>query len=305
MKKNTNKKSRIKQAFSLAELLILLVIVGVISVMMLTIIKPSEKALKYQYYNAYNTLNTAVYNIKQDAIQAAEDNVPGVPASDKRFPINARELCTKLAVNAGSNYGYINTTEYRCNSGPTVANSGNASEFTNAKMAFRASNSMKYYIRERSTANIPNSLGGTASVPYFVVWVDLNGDRGPNTSDFSGRKKPDIVPFVVADQGYVLPVGGPVADTAYMTGRAKVITDEKTYYANSTTYYQAQIAAYGGNQYPVTDLPSVAGSWRTLLAGTKAVAPSYPGGSQLSDCSPPSPSDLPPCSVEVDEYKGF
>lgn len=294
-----------KKAFSIPELLIIMVIVGVISVMMLTIIKPNESALKFQYYNAYNTLNTAAFNINQDAMQALEENLPGVPAANKRFPINAKELCEKLASNGSVQSGYINTTDYRCDSNPKVAASGDPSTFIDANMAFRASNSMKFYIRERLTTNIPNSLGGTTSVPYFLVWVDLNGDRGPNTSDFQGKKKPDIVPFVVADYGYVLPVGGPVSDITYMTGRVKVITDKKTYYTNSMPYYAAQIAAYGNKQYPATDLPSVANPWRTILSGTKAVAPSYPGGTQLSDCSPPTNTDLPPCSVEVDIQKGL
>lgn len=310
--KNTKSTMGAKRAFSLPELLIFMTIVGVISVFMITIIKPNDKALKYQYYNAYNTLRTAGYNINQDAIDAVESGDSSYTAVDKRFPINAKELCTKLAVNRNSDptksdgkYGYINTAVYNCNAGPTVPKSGTPSSFTDEKMAFQSSNSMKFYITERSTYNVTNSLGGSVSVTYFLVWVDLNGNRGPNTTDWKEGKAADIVPFLMTDNGNVVPLGNPIKDMKYLEARVQFVTDEKTYYSEPMTFYQAQMTAYGTKQYPSVDMNSVRASWKTLFSGTAAAPKTYPSEkSQDSQCTAAT-GDITPCSVEIEEQRGM
>lgn len=305
-----------KRAFSIPELLIFLAIVGVISVMMLTIIKPSEKALKYQYYNAYNTLNTAAYNIRQDVIDANNSELNNTPNSpyteeDKEFPDTAKKFCTRFAVNPNNpnyKYGYINTTDYNCNSFSALTSYSKTS-FTDSKMAFRASNSMKYYISNMNTTTINCDLDKiNVSIKYFLVWVDLNGDRGPNTPEWKEGRPADIVPFVVTNTGKVLPVGQPTVDRRYLQAYVDIDSTESSEYTPSTTYYQAQIEAFGNIEYPSVDLTSVL--LNSKLSGLAKIQkmPSI-SASQREICQATEQEKeegnfIPPCTVVVEEQKG-
>ena len=171
------KKQQIKDAFSLPELLIVMGIAGVISVMMLTIVKPNEITMKYQYYNAYNTLMTAAYNITQDVMLAIQSTDTSINAKDKVFPQSADELCKKLAVdpaNPTTKYGYINTTVYKCSTNtPTIGKNATKESFTDSKLAFIASNSMRYYISPLYSTNFNSNTLGAIPIDYFVVWLIL------------------------------------------------------------------------------------------------------------------------------------
>lgn len=268
-----------KNGFTIPELLIFLTIVGVISVFMMTIIKPGEKYLPYAYYNAYNTLSTAAFNIREDAndlnmsdtnnTEKAEDKVfPGVksdPDSTGEATEAARELCKKLAVDptadneTAAQYGYINTSEYNCSSF-TVHTNARGSFSNNATPAFRASNSMLYYISRMGKVEVPDAMNENKkqTVKYFIVWVDLNGDRRPNTPNWKPKKPADIVPFMVTTSGTVLPIGAPITDTRYMTARVQYPSDNKRKFSvKSASYYETQIMTYDDKEFPSYDLFSL------------------------------------------------
>ena len=310
------KKHNRKAAFSLPELLIFLAIVGVITVMMLTIIKPSEKALKYQYYNAYNTLNTAAYNIRQDVIDVnnalLENSGLSYTDEDKKFPDTAQTFCTRFAVdpdNPNHKYGYINTTEYNCNNFSALS-SFSENSFTDSAMAFRASNSMKYYISGPKTSSFKDDLdGGNVSIKYFIVWVDLNGDRRPNTPKWTKNRPADIVPFVVTDTGKVFPVGQPAVDRRYMQAYVDIDSTESSEYTASTTFYQAQQEAFGGKQYPTVDLSSIL--WDSNLSELAKIQDkkSISNHDQREICKATEQEKeegdfIPPCTVIVEEQDG-
>ncbi len=310
------KKHNRKAAFSLPELLIFLAIVGVITVMMLTIIKPSEKALKYQYYNAYNTLNTAAYNIRQDVIDVnnalLENSGLSYAEEDKKFPDTAKTFCAKFAVNPDTpndEYGYINTTEYKCNNFSSLSSFSEGS-FTDSAMAFRASNSMKYYISGPKTSSFKDDLdGGNVSIKYFIVWVDLNGDRRPNTPKWTKNRPADIVPFVVTDTGKVFPVGQPAVDRRYMQAYVDIDSTESSEYTASTTFYQAQQEAFGGKQYPTVDLSSIL--WDSNLSELAKIQDkkSISNHDQREICKATEQEKeegdfIPPCTVIVEEQDG-
>ena len=278
-----------KSAFTIPELLIFMTIVGVVSVTMMSVIKPTERYLPYAYYNAYNALSTAAMNIREDALDNNLQNdetidindrfFPGDPSTEQTEETAARELCKKLAIKASTadEYGYINTTENRCDSKEfiPVASTGAFSDIADVGgYAFRASNSMLFYISKPGLLDVEDDLITTAEktktrVNYFIVWVDLNGDRRPNTATWSARKSADIVPFIVTTGGQVLPAGGPITDIRYTTARVQYATDTMNrYLPRSTTYLEAQIRAYGENQYPSYDQFSINEAFRTEFKST-------------------------------------
>jgi hypothetical protein len=270
-----------KKAFTIPELLVFLTIVGVISVAMITIIKPNEKYLKYAYYNVYNVLATAAYNVIEDVNDARgeESDHPGtVSESDRYFPgiepgktdeVYAKELCKKLAINPSSTnkYGYINSTKYNCDSLKTVTTSPTDANFADeTNMAFMATNSMRFYITSLDSITVHDPIRNSDTLlKYFVVWVDLNGTRGPNTAGWTEGRAADIVPFVVTTSGQVLPIGNPTVDRRYLSARVQYPTGEKPPVSANRTYYESQIAAYGpgttAEEYPVNDLHSIRNSW--------------------------------------------
>lgn len=276
-------------AFTIPELLIFLTIVGVMSVFMMNIIKPGEKYIPYAYYTVYNALSEAAYNIKEDALDISsgnnadtakeEDKVfPGVKASannQTEAKAAARELCKKLAIDpdsdpdnasSGFQYGYINTTEYFCSAAdfkPLSLKNSLTNNDINTKMAFRATNSMRFYISEMGSINVPDNMNGDniQEVKYFVVWVDLNGDRRPNTFAWSEKKPADIIPFIITTSGIVIPAGGPIVDPRYTTMRIQYPSgSDLKFSARSFSFLEGQIMAYNKREYPAYELYSIQNS---------------------------------------------
>lgn len=322
---NTMQNKKVCQkAFTIPELLIFLGIVGVVSVLMMTIIKPSEKYLPYAYYNAYNALSTAAFNIKEDA---NDNNMSGdetISDNDKYFPgssknpdsdgdTSAKELCKKLAnkpdaSDAEDEYGYINTSEYACSSFTSYNSDGNFD--VKATPAFRATNSMKFYIGKLAKLNVPNALASNANyeLKYFIVWVDLNGDRNPNIAEWNKNKPSDIVPFVVTTSGEVIPIGAPTIDTRYTTVRIKYPSDALLKYSpKSMTFLEGQIAAYNNIEFPSYDPLSISNSLynsfkeKTAYKNTAAIITLIKSKAQLDEKCNFKDGDAPDCTILVDE----
>ncbi len=309
-----------KKAFTIPEILIFMTIVGVICVAMITIIKPNEKFYKYGYYKTYDVLATVAYNIKEDAIEKKDENDPTTTAEDKKFPDNAKELCKKLASNPSAapdskdaEYGYINTSLYNCgNSFKNITKNGTNSEFSAANLAFKSTDSMNYYI-SADTAGKPfkvdvvDPLNGNIATPieFFIVWVDLTGDRRPNTAQIGGNKRlPDVVPFVVTTGGKVLPIGIPTVELNYISARLMYPSETKSKYSPPTTYYQAQIMAYGNLEYPTTDVFSLRNSLTNFAKKTSMEIPAKlvpTVTNQDSECTPAATDSITACTITVEK----
>lgn len=161
---------------------------------------------------------------------------------------------------------------------------------------------MKYYISSKSSSSFTDNLSsGTTTLTYYLIWVDLNGDRAPNTKEWKEGRPADIVPFFVSDYGEVVPIGYPITDKRYLTTSVKYVTDTQTYYSEPMTYYEAQMDAYGSKEYPTIDLFSIRKSFKTKFS---SISPkTYPTEkSQDSKCRVSS-GDVTPCSIEVDERR--
>lgn len=307
-----------KTAFSIPEILIFMTIVGIICVFMLTLIKPNEKYVRYAYYNTYHSLATAAYNIDQDARDMKDLNEAGMSEEDKKFPETAKELCKKLALDPNakggtkdSNYGYLNATIYNCGTGfKAVTKDTKATEFIPENIAFTTTNSMKYYISQPTSVTVKDAAmdDNEVNMPYFLIWVDLNGNRGPNTIKWKESRAADIVPFVLTRSGQIIPVGYPTVDKKYMLGRVKYSTEVRESYSNTRTFYETQMAAFGTREYPSMDMLSIRASLATKLKGTAAeiAKTDYPKTPAVdTNCALTGGMVIPACVIEVDEQKAF
>ncbi len=306
MKKN-------KLAFSLAEILITISIAGFISVLAMTLIRPNDKTLIYQYYNAYNALRTAAYNIQQDVIDANYSRDTSYQSVERRFAYTAQELCQKLAINPnikdGTNspeneykkrLGYINTTKYNCLDYKGYKNTTFDTSWldnTNYSLAFQASNSMLYYISELAIFKIEDNLNNLIiNKAGFIVLVDVNGMRKPNTIVPRKGNSADIVPFVVLTSGQVIPIGIPTVDKKYLKAKVKIYTQSgEKWLSDSFSYKDAQIIAFGNKQYPQDDLSSV------YKLNNISINPKESTIHQHNECKVKE-GLLPPCTIEVEKH---
>lgn len=291
LKRSKNMNKFIKKAFSTVEILIVIGVIGIIIVLSFTMVRPFDRTTIYQYYNAYNTLKNAAYNINADALDAVKSTENTITDFDKRFALNSTELCKKLAVdrnNPDSKYGYINTVEYNCEDDTP---------------SFKASSTMIYTISDMITYKQKDSLKNSESNRNgFIVLVDLNGEKKPNTSQWKKGRAVDIVPFLVTSAGQVLPLGSPTVDKRYMTASAKITENSKQLFTKTVTYREAQIMAFGDKEYPSVDTTSI----RDSLTGNVDLPQidssiELPAAQQDARCVVDD-GFVPPCTVEVDEY---
>lgn len=229
---NLRKKIKTLNAFSLAEILVVLGIASFIIIAMMTIIKPGDKELKHQYYKAYHVLATAVYNLYQDSLGENTNNATISTGT---------EFCQDLLF-------YMNTTTPKSKQckGANVSIKGDA--FPEENIQFTASNGMIFYF---SPDIEDEDLG-----KQRIVWVDINGTRGPNTAVWSKNRAADIVAFSVVDFGEVIPLGYPKVDRRYMLARVFVPSDEdieegseKRNLTDLYSFYNAQQLAFGGKVF--------------------------------------------------------
>ena len=246
------------RAFTLGEVIIVFVIIGIIASIAMSIIKPFEKAYKYSYTKIFNALSTAIYNHMT--------TVPGVDA----FPEDPGAFCNALI-------SFINTSNNAENSATTnpcnltgekddfLGGEPTIDDFTGGKNPkIRLSNGAWLWIGADSKDGglVPFSytqtIGTTTdTVKYYIVYADLNGDRGPNriaNADAANASHlPDIVAFAVTDSFAVIPLGYPKLDQRYLSAHIMYpvteeddeISAEGERPSGSMTYYEAIVGAYG------------------------------------------------------------
>ena len=284
---NYKKKFKKISAFSLAEILVVLGIASFIIVAMMTIIKPSDKELKHQYYKAYHVLATATYNLYQDSLGENDNNAKVSTGT---------QFCQDLLF-------YMNTTtpkSQQCK-GARVSLMGDS--FPKENIQFTASNGMIFYF----SPDLNNEDIGTQR----IVWIDLNGERGPNTAVWSKGRPADIVAFSVVDYGEVIPLGYPKIDRRYMLARVYVPSDEdieegseKRNLTDLYSFYNAQQLAYGGkvftyDTFSYQDNPAFKGG--ALEIKNDDIPENM---AMLEDCKDPDnpdDTDFSRCSIEIED----
>ena len=216
-----------KKAFSMIELLMVMGIVGIIAITMITTVRPRDLEVGHLYIAAYTFLKDASDNVFLDVQSVTHDHTT-------KIDMNAQTFCNSLT-------DYINTTV-----APTCSNAGSISFAAGAysadwRPAIIASNTMKIYI------SAPGTINGKQ---YMKVWIDLNGDRKPNTSAWSEGSPADIVAFAVDSQANLIILGAPLFDTRYVWGRIHYTNDANGdgVYSKKLPFYQAQFRAFLGQE---------------------------------------------------------
>lgn len=253
-----------KKAFTLAEMLMVFIIIGLISAISLITLKPWEKSYKNFYSRMYNAFSLALYN----------HMIGSNNSTDGPFPKKASDFCSAMLE-------YINTANNKTGTnGLTCPTSGYAGSvykkaygdldtfFNTHDPNIIVSNGAKVWIAGDGTDgnagpfSIEQIVDATATpvlkqeVKFYVVFVDLNGDKAPNTTLWTQNRMADIVAYLVTDKYDVIPVGYPTVDNRYLTAHVLYPTisegeeyegGEEELESDPMTYFEAQKKAYGDN----------------------------------------------------------
>jgi len=262
---------RLKKAFTLAETLIVFIIIGIVASVGVSTVKPWEKAYKYAYSRIYNALSITMFNYM--TTQAITDA--------GAFPANSGEFCCTLLeyMNTAGDKVYSNSairqdncpknangkfnpgTLHVCSKADLVKDPTPDKFETNnpgIKMLKLSNSSYMWFASANNklpfSATYTDSIGTTTTFKYYLVFVDLNGSRRPNTPQWTNNISPDIVAFAVTDKYTVLPLGYPQFDTKYLS--AHVVypavndtedgnSDDTETLSDAMTFYEARVRAYG------------------------------------------------------------
>lgn len=237
---------RLKKAFTLGEALIVFIIIGIIAAIGMSTVKPWQKSYKYAYSRMYNALSLTIYNYMINTID------------EDAFPKNDEALCKAFLQ-------FINTAD-----NATTCKGGNIGKnptsFPENKIRMVASNGNRIWIGANNDGSPfilsqPVDATTTDVVRYFLVFVDINGNRGPNSPEWKPNRMADIVAFVLTDKFKVLPIGYPEVDGRYLSAHvvyptlnaeysdgdadsARITGDEEVV-SDPMTYYEAKVKAFG------------------------------------------------------------
>lgn len=200
-----------KLAFTLAETLICITIVGILATIMVTSYAPKEKTTRFLYANAYTGVSDAFYNVMLHKQQESGNKNP--------FKVNQAGINAGPKVLCEEMVKYINTSSVSCANNKKTSALGNS--FSDENVQFTSENGMKFYFSEMFTTSYEqgepdeNGVKPEITVNYFIAFVDINGDRRPNTMEYSGEldtnglgeNLPDIFAFALMDNGRTVPIG--------------------------------------------------------------------------------------------------
>lgn len=236
---------KLKNGFTIAEVLIVLAIVSILTVIALTNTNPREKSIKYILSNTYYSLDKAFYNsYTVDNIDPFASDLGHEEANDE----GSLRLCKALT-------SYINSPDQGkgCSASKLVSIKAETSDFSDDKIQFTSPQGVRFYITKKL---------GSGDSGFYLIFADINGSAKPNSAlyepaDISNNKKrtdPDIFAFAALPIGRVIPIGAPEVELAYM--QTRVIYEymdpntEETYSRFSNTkvpFYIAKAIAWGYN----------------------------------------------------------
>lgn len=254
-----------KTAFTLSELLIVFLIIGIVASVGMMTVRPWEKGYKYSYTRIFNALSIAIYNH-----MATE-------AGSEAFPSTPEKFCNALisyinTSNNAQNESEVNPCNLSDGQNSYLGNNPTRADFVDGGKfpKIRLSSGAKLWIGANDGApfSYTQEINSTPIdvVRYYIVYADINGDVGPNNTEYTKSggldKLPDIVAFIVTDNFTVIPVGYPKVDQRYLTAHilypATEEDDEagleKDKVSDGMTYYEALVGAYGASPNKIVTL---------------------------------------------------
>ncbi len=214
-----------KKGFTLEEVLITMAIVGIvmaIAVQSIKIVKASYTSLAFFAERNVRQLAGEMINVpdvtKRDTsngmsrIIISDEETVTITAADGTTTTRSTDsvFCEQMA-NFSNTSGIIKCTdddlfEVEKNDGDIypqiVFDATNTTEEPN----YYVTNGTRYYISEHVNKNDPNR-SVSSKYGYRLVAVDLNGKSIPNIASPTGNRIPDIVTFMIMDNGEMYPLG--------------------------------------------------------------------------------------------------
>ena len=192
------------------------------------------------------------------------------------------------------------------------------SEFPANSTAFcKASNGMNLWIASNGGAPFTHTEvidGNTASMRYYVVYADINGDRAPNLAQrpeaimepwTSDSKLVDVVAFVVTEASVVIPIGPPEIDTRYMQAMTIYPPEDENrpegHHSKPGTYYWAKNEAWGRGK-SISEPMSL--DFRADFPADSPFYVDYPTANTVNTtkgCTQNN-NQVSPCYVKVEDY---
>lgn len=292
-----------KKAMTLAEVLFVFMIIGIIATIAIVTVKPWDKACKYSYSRMFHSLRLAFYNSM---------------LTQPEFPKTSTKFCELIAE-------YINTPTNGTNCSQSRDLTNNPRLFPEDKIQINTSNASRIWIGSNSGKPFEHketeTSGYNSTTKYYLVYVDLNGNKGPNTAKWDEKRLSDIVAFAVTDGLAVIPLGHPEVDNRYLYAHIiypQVDEDEPDgNVSDNMTYYEAKRKAWGSNVNSSdnmtlniqNDLPK--DSYFKLSTTPNSMSPYFPEADTYSDFFPVTPAVdtengctevSSPCYVDIYEY---
>ncbi len=233
MKKN-------KFGFTLAEVLVSMTIVGVImaiSVQTIKVVRASYSSTTYfEFINIQKMAGELIAGMSYEPLRSAQGGSIGNPTTEKTsgngisyttITDDSSTFCKfiiALSNTAGSDNSVDCSNLFDVTLGGdepklVIEDTGEGSDWDNP--TFIASSARRYYLSNK----VPEGTSVSNKYGYYLIAVDLNGTQGPNTTEYDGKKIPDIVTFMILDNGEVFPL-------SFAADNLKV-GDRTTLYLNS------------------------------------------------------------------------
>ena len=291
-----------KLGMTLGEILITMSIMAFIAMIAIMTVKPFEKALRSLYARAFESVANASYN-------AYLDN------SEDTFFSTPKKLCEGLIE-------YMNTSYTNCDIADGELATNQTTNFTDIEPHFIASNAMRFYITKQYEHTEEDDYGVDTPIKYFIVYVDLTGERPPNSTVWSEKKACDVVAFIVTESADVIPIGPPEIDTRYVTATVSFpacMCCKDGYNSTPMSYWDAKHVAWGDNT-DSTEMMSL--NFSNDLPADSPLKVSYPTPPQLNNglpattcpescetnptvqpcCKTGCTEETSPCDVVFDQY---
>jgi competence protein ComGC len=283
--------------FTIAEMLIVMTIIGLVAVLGIASAKPYEKTTHKLYSRAYDVVSLAAYNYSID-LNSQEISSPEELCKGLAKYINSNAAIspkTGEEFNGNPNSGYCNNVKTRA--------TDETQNFNAITPDFIANNGMIFYItKEYTTKEITDSSGLKKVIKYYIIYVDLDGEKGNGTLLASGNRTntADVVAFALSEDSDIIPLGSPITNKNYLSARVVYPEDEthkNEHYSKNLTYYNAINKAWGGKT-TFDDFRTF--DFNTFLSKSSAITKdlTYPSSAPTkdSDCTEFD------CDVKIQRY---